>query len=40
LVYLTPGRAASVRSREGADPDFKDLLIEPTLALKVRRALA
>jgi hypothetical protein len=29
-----------VRSREGVDPDFKDLLIGPTSALKVRHALA
>ena len=40
LSHSRPRPMASVRSREGADPDFKDLLIEPTSAPKVRHALA
>ena len=39
LSYSWPRPTASVRSREGADPDLKDLLIEPTSAPKVRHAL-
>jgi len=40
LSRSRPRPTVSVRSREGVDPDFKDLLIEPTSAPKVRHALA